>query len=186
MSCTDNAEKKVRFGELTIAEYAVVIGDHPCVSSGLPIQLGWEVQKETVENVNMYEYFRACAPRRPRTLSKEKRQELLAMWGVTHEDIRNCRNELSVCRSRRRDSLREIGFDDDRVGWVTIYVSSEMLGKALKSAGRRVVLRKRSFQKFFSAAIGRSNSNSSRNRRTQPIEPSVHHDHHHGVAQPVI
>ena len=34
--------RNVRFGTMTIHNHETILGDHPCVSSGLPVALGWK------------------------------------------------------------------------------------------------------------------------------------------------
>ena len=48
-------EKCVRFSTITIQEYPIIVGDHPDVSAGTPITIGWEVISTYVCHIDKYE-----------------------------------------------------------------------------------------------------------------------------------
>ena len=50
--------KCVFFAFVQIREYQRILGDHPCVSSGPPISLGWEVETDELFSLDMYEQRR--------------------------------------------------------------------------------------------------------------------------------
>jgi hypothetical protein len=55
--------KGVFFAFVEIIEYDIVLGDHPSVSSGPPISLGWDVESNEMFTVDMYESIRDRRPR---------------------------------------------------------------------------------------------------------------------------
>lgn len=144
-----NKNKKVRFGNLTIAEYAIVLGDNPCVTDGLPIQLGWNIQATNYRNLDLFEHFRASGgAQRPRRLTKERRSELLLKSGVTPEEMKECEEELTVCQKLREETLREVGIRSIE------NVPKEILKKMLRSAGR-TIRRSASFTWLLPSSPGR-------------------------------
>ena len=51
-------QKSVRFDNLFIREYPVVIGDSPSTSRGVPLSIGWKYEPERAVNVDAYESTR--------------------------------------------------------------------------------------------------------------------------------
>ena len=45
----------ISFATVLVREYKRNSGDHPCVSSGPPISLGWDVENECIYFIDMYE-----------------------------------------------------------------------------------------------------------------------------------
>ena len=52
--CTDVTAKSVRFGSVSVREYAVVIGNHPMCREGLALSLGW--QHTPTQSYSLEEY----------------------------------------------------------------------------------------------------------------------------------
>ena len=97
--------KTVKFGSLRIREFAVVLGDHPCCSTGCPLELGWEHESETELAVDDYETSRSERRSRKelRTTWLERREWLsqysdgdLRRSNRKLQRTRRCKNELST------------------------------------------------------------------------------------------
>jgi hypothetical protein len=50
--------KGVFFAFVLIREHERILGDHPCVSSGPPISLNWDVENEHMYSLDLYEKAR--------------------------------------------------------------------------------------------------------------------------------
>lgn len=93
--------KSVAFANITIREYPVVIGDHPCCSMGCPLSLGWEyIEPERPVSLDEYEAHRP--PRR-------SRQGLRTTWDERRQmlsDVSDVEVKRAVRRSYRERSCR--------------------------------------------------------------------------------
>lgn len=58
-------ETKVSFGEVETLYFAQELGDHPGVSEGAPLTIGWEPIARSTAELEVFEYMRKPA-RRPR------------------------------------------------------------------------------------------------------------------------
>lgn len=71
---------KVKFANILIREYDIVIGDHPCCTLGCPLSLGWDYSdSKAVVTIDEYEANRP--PRRSRSNLKtswEQRKQMLS------------------------------------------------------------------------------------------------------------
>lgn len=102
----DRSRKKIRFGTITIREYPMVLGDHPNVSYGPPVTLGWDYDEYEPLSMDLYE---RCHPSRS-SLRRDMRQmmmnyyrrkNVLSFWaGYTEEEVK------AATRSVKRDKLR--------------------------------------------------------------------------------
>jgi len=91
--------KNVSFSSVEIREHSVIVGDHPCCTSGLPVSLGWGHSREnTVLNVDDYEDMRP--PRRStdemKTTYFQRKNLLKRVAGMT---------EVDLARAERRNKL---------------------------------------------------------------------------------
>jgi len=75
----DEGKKAVTFGNLEIREYDIVIGDHPCCTSGLPLSLGWDYTEHDILPVDEYEACRSrsLSGKELRRLPSHERKEML-------------------------------------------------------------------------------------------------------------
>ncbi len=100
-SLQDRCVKAVTFGDLRIRYHAVVLGNHPCCSSGCPLQLGWDHTEETV--VLSLEDFESSRERR------KTRAEMQTTWQERREILSRLSdrdillNHRKLQRSRRVD-----------------------------------------------------------------------------------
>jgi hypothetical protein len=49
---------KVKFDQVFIHEFAIILGDNPAVSKGAPVTIGWKPVAHDVMDVDIYEYLR--------------------------------------------------------------------------------------------------------------------------------
>jgi hypothetical protein len=105
--------KQIRFGDLTIREYPMELGDHPSCSSGAPVQLGWEPQSVSKRNLNLYEYVRGERRRGRRELAipAQRRGQILLQAGYSLEEIGNAAMEVENTKKLRSDTLKKKGWD---------------------------------------------------------------------------
>jgi hypothetical protein len=105
--------KQVRFGEITIREYPMELGEHPCCSSGAPVQLGWEHQSVSQNDLELYEYTRLERRRGRRKLAipVQRRGQLLLQAGYSVEDIGNATMDVQKIKKLRSETLKNQGWD---------------------------------------------------------------------------
>ena len=93
--------KSVTFGDVFTREFLVVMGDHPCCTTGCPLSLGWEHSQTPSVSVDDYEASRT--PRRSkddlRTTWDERRSMLS---DVSDGEIRSAGRKLHRERSCQR------------------------------------------------------------------------------------
>jgi len=58
--------RHVTFVSIEIREYSTILGDHPYCPTGLPLSLGWDLERESSANIESYEAARWQAGRRSR------------------------------------------------------------------------------------------------------------------------
>jgi hypothetical protein len=105
--------KQVTFGNLTIREYPMEIGDHPSVSAGAPVQIGWEPQETHKRNLDFYEHMRADRRRGRKKLAipVQKRGQILLRAGYTLEQIGNAAMKAHEDKKLRADTLKHQSWD---------------------------------------------------------------------------
>ena len=114
--------KKVCFGDISIREYPMVLGDHPSTRSGLPVTIDWYHQAEETMGLEMYLYMHKTTSqanshssgskrvRAKRLGSTYRREYLLSLDHYTTEDfVRVIEDMQQVQESRMRNS----GINDD-------------------------------------------------------------------------
>ena len=85
-----NKRKSVSFSIISIREHALIIGDHPYCTTGLPVSLDWGSSKTHVVDVDEYEKIR---PQRRsgvqmKTTYLERKNLLKRVLGLKETDIR--------------------------------------------------------------------------------------------------
>lgn len=109
--------KRVSFSRITIYEHPIILGDHPAVSEGAPIAIGWKSQGSMVFGIDYYEkYFLA-----ERFLKRQEMEYRRAKRGgnatstSTHKNgrkrgLRRKRKELVLSGPERFRILLHAGF----------------------------------------------------------------------------
>jgi hypothetical protein len=107
-----NTMKQVSFSELTIAEYPMILGDHPSCSVGPPLQLDWNPQTITTRNLELYEYCRSERRQRKQlAIPVQKRTHLLLKGGYSLEEIAESALTVASVKSHRRETIANQGWD---------------------------------------------------------------------------
>ena len=111
---SDIDEKTVCFGDVTIQEYPLKIGDNPACGIGAPIQLGWEPTSTTTHDLDVYEYVRKeerCTCRKDLVISSDERARMLYKVGYSAEDIVRAAFEVETVKKLRMETLQNQGND---------------------------------------------------------------------------
>ena len=106
----EEREMSVTFGELTIIEFPIELGDNPSVSNGCPIRMGSEPLRTSTRNLELYEYIRKDT-RRHRTrlpMSVPLRAEILFAAGYTMDQIMKATMAAEEIKALRNDSLKKM------------------------------------------------------------------------------
>jgi hypothetical protein len=122
-----SSSKKVSFGNLTITEYPMELGDNPSCGSGAPVTIGWEPQGSQIRNMELYEYTRF--PRRSGKqlyLSVQNRARLLLKGGYTLQEIGRATHGVELARKLRADSISSHG------NWNLVKMMLDTTGKLNK------------------------------------------------------
>ena len=113
--------KKVCFGDISIREYPMILGDHPNTRSGLPVMLDWQHQYEETMGLEMYQYMHKTTSqanshsssskrtRARRLASKYRRDYLLSLDKYTTEDFVAVIEELQQIQDSR---MKNAGITD--------------------------------------------------------------------------
>jgi hypothetical protein len=108
--------KQVRFGELTIHEHALELGDNPACSCGAPLTIGWKAQNSSTRNLDLYEYMRGERRRGRKQLAMNvtDRAQLLLRSGYDINEIAAATMEVDEIKKQRADSMK--GTNIERFG----------------------------------------------------------------------
>mmetsp|Transcript_20977 Transcript_20977/g.25975 ORF Transcript_20977/g.25975 Transcript_20977/m.25975 type:complete len:156 (-) Transcript_20977:105-572(-) len=95
-ACT---KRSVSFSKLEIREHAIIVGDHPSCTSGLPLSLGWKHSPDsTVMEIDEYETIRG--PRKTGELLKlnhfERKNLLKKVAGLNETELKKAERKNRV------------------------------------------------------------------------------------------
>lgn len=102
--------QRVAFAEnITIIEFPMVMGDHPSVSSGAPVQIGWIPQATFTINLDVYEHYRRGTRRQIKKLilKTPQRTNILLRAGFSLKAIVAASITADLIRMSRRDALNK-------------------------------------------------------------------------------
>uniref|UniRef100_A0A7S4UW96 Uncharacterized protein n=1 Tax=Ditylum brightwellii TaxID=49249 RepID=A0A7S4UW96_9STRA len=99
--CEEEEKQSVSFGAIEVRKYERALGDHPCVSSGAPVTLGWRYNQYKGMPIDDYERARGPAQQRGqmRIPSEVRVQMLLNDAEASLRDVKEA--ELSAMRARQ-------------------------------------------------------------------------------------
>lgn len=107
-------KKSVTFDSVSVREYDIILGDHPCVSRGAPISIGWnyfstrsmDLDEYEVERFSKRSMFFKRKDNRHMVVSHFQRRTILRLIGYSDEDIDNAASEAKRAKVKRKSSLR--------------------------------------------------------------------------------
>ena len=132
-SLSSQEGKEVTFGDLTIREYPIILGDNPACT-GVPITIDWDYYADTgtTRNLELYEYIKAKKRRRRNKANNTsnnsaaginnksntkkdiclripvtKRSQMLLDAGYTQNEILQCALEVLEIQKQRAESRND-------------------------------------------------------------------------------
>ena len=104
------SQKHVSFGDLTIADYPIIIGDNPACTAGCPITIGWEPIESYTRNIDVYEFARTGSRLKGRKLilPVKKRSEMLLYAGYTSKEIIDRVLEIDEYKDQRAKTVKSL------------------------------------------------------------------------------
>jgi hypothetical protein len=105
ISSGNKPKKSVSFGDITIRDHPVIVGDSIC-HRGVPLTIDWEAQSEVVLKVDDYEKYRPQRRRGQAMIMPPNVRLTLAMdSGCTMREVRSVVSECERIRKERTNSL---------------------------------------------------------------------------------
>ena len=109
-STKSKRESRVKFADVTVREYSRILSDNPACTKGAAVGLGWEYNIKDPVSVDAYEF--AKKPPRPVSeliLDRRQREEIFRQWGFTDHELAAVVRELNRLRSKRRQTVNNLG-----------------------------------------------------------------------------
>ena len=144
-------KRKVSFGQIKIREHPRALGDHPAVSSGPALSLGWYspdpakcAHSRTTEwsSLEAYEEARGRSPRSRdeiRLPRHERAKILVEQVGVTYSELQTYQQETAQLKHSRSQSLHDrTHLDDERAAGTDANIPPVI--KMLQDVGKRLFL----------------------------------------------
>uniref|UniRef100_A0A7S1ZFB8 Uncharacterized protein n=1 Tax=Ditylum brightwellii TaxID=49249 RepID=A0A7S1ZFB8_9STRA len=107
---TNAMKRNISFSKLEIREYAITLGDNPCVRRGPPVSLDWKYNDRG--SMCLEEYESARVPRRSRNklvLSYgARRLRLILEAGFTMNDLKEATKDVQQMQRRRRTTYARL------------------------------------------------------------------------------
>lgn len=103
----NNNNKNVSFGNITIHQHPLQLGDNPACSSGAPLTIGWNAESTHTRCLEVYEVIRG--PRRhgrQLAIPLQDRARILLQAGYSLDEIGSATLEVESTKKRRADSLK--------------------------------------------------------------------------------
>ncbi|OEU16272.1 hypothetical protein FRACYDRAFT_268939 [Fragilariopsis cylindrus CCMP1102] len=102
--------KEVTFGDITIREYPIILGDHPSCT-GVPITIDWDYYGETTRNFELHEYHRSqhrvtgSGSKKHLFIPVQKRSQMLLDAGYTQQQIIGRALKVAEIKRLRAESV---------------------------------------------------------------------------------
>ena len=133
-------KRQVTFGDLTIHEHPLQLGDNPACSSGAPLTIGWKAQATSTRNLDLYEYMRNERRHgRKLCIPVQERAHLLLEAGYTLIQIGDATMSVEEVKKQRFESLK--GTNLERFGGLLNGMASGMANMVLKPVRNTVQAR---------------------------------------------
>jgi hypothetical protein len=128
--------KKVRFGELVITEFPIILGDNPAVTSGAPVTIDWTPQGEVSYTINVYESVRGTRRRRRKLLiTVSNRAILLLAAGYSIDEIADASINAQQIKYGRQESMQNQSWDRLNMMMET---TNSTLGSLMENTGKKI------------------------------------------------
>jgi hypothetical protein len=128
--------KKVRFGELVITEFPIILGDNPAVTSGAPVTIDWTPQGEVSYKINVYESVRGTRRRRRKLLiTVSNRAILLLAAGYSIDEIADASINAQQIKYGRQESMQNQSWDRLNMMMET---TNSTLGTLMENTGKKI------------------------------------------------
>jgi hypothetical protein len=111
---TTTTKKSVTFDKVTLLEFPMELGDNPCCSRGIPVQLGWKAQAVSIHDIETFDMLRQPKKRSSRKkliMSIEKRTKIVLNAGYSLNAIAEAALEVEAIRASRRACLKTQGWE---------------------------------------------------------------------------
>ena len=94
----------VKFNEIEIIEFPIILGDHPSCQDGPAIQMGSSCQSRIILDVEEYEVVRSCCRRRSNelVLTCEERCQRLQRNGIKIRNINKSNKSSSSTKNKKK------------------------------------------------------------------------------------
>jgi len=101
-------QQQVTFGDLTIREYPIIMGDNPA-ANGCPITIGWKKMSESTRNLELYEYTRQDRRygKKKLAIPVQARSQMLLDAGYTQDQIIDRALEVAEIKRQRQESAKD-------------------------------------------------------------------------------
>lgn len=101
--CLSERTSKVAFSTVTVREYAITIGDHPCCSTGFPLCLDWQYDVLSEESLDHFEAHHGQRRNRIELITTYEERKL-RLEECCDQDAKRLNRRLERHRSRCRDA----------------------------------------------------------------------------------
>ena len=110
LSKTTAQKKSVRFSDITVREYPMILGDHPCVSCGPPITIDWQYSSEECLSIDEYVETNSFAPRERWQLLMPAffRADLVSNSGCPYSELIKAMDEVHLIKAQRRITMNSV------------------------------------------------------------------------------
>lgn len=131
--------KKVIFDEIGVREYAIILGDNPAVSEGVPLTIPWKYHSSYSMDIDLFERIRSPARRRGRKqlmISSMRRVQGLVDAGYSLEEIGETIVKVDRVKNLRLESATESGW---KIGKMFGGLQAKFNGLKIKQPRRKSV-----------------------------------------------